>query len=521
MSDHRTALSLVLMALAALATSPPVAVAAKEAPRPNVVMVVTDDQTLVDYNRASMPRTHRLLGKPGTTFTEAIVTTPLCCPSRASLITGQYGHNNGVLRNNYDDLRQKHNVLPAWLQHAGYRTIHVGKFMNRCPDSAGSDTAVAPGWDEWHSVVTPGYFDYELQVNGRTKPKGKDPKDYLGRVLQKTSTKLIQKFAPRKKPFYLQLDEYAPHISVGDDLGGRCENGAVPDPADADLFADAALPEPPNFNEADVSDKPSFIQALPQLDEGAIGGLRTLHQCNLASLASVDRAIARVHKEVKRAGELDRTVFVYLSDNGFFAGEHRIPVSKQNPYEEGIRVPMVWSAPRSLVGRAPATVDLPVANIDVPATILDFAGAEPCVSEKRRDCRTLDGRSMRPLLAGREARWPEDRALAVELDRGKSPVESDGRACEYSGARTTSGILLEHRGYIDPAQNGACVPTLEYELYDLDADPFQLESIHSTVTGAPPSPLETELANRLATLATCKGIEGRDAKPRDGRTWCE
>ncbi len=215
-------------------------------------------------------------------------------------------------------------------------------------------------------------------------------------------------------------------------------------------------------------------------------------------------------------------MFIYTSDNGFYSGEHRIPVSKQNPYEEAIRVPMVISAPRELIGgRPPAEVDLPVANIDLPATILDFAGAEPCASEHRRDCRTLDGRSLRPLLEGDVSAWPVDRALVVELDRGKSPVEVDGRACDYTGVRTTSGVLIEHRGAIDPSAGGACVPLHEFELYDLVADPYQLQSFHSTVTGSVPSPLETDLSARLAVLATCKGIEGRDPRPSGGRTWCE
>jgi N-acetylglucosamine-6-sulfatase len=513
----RRACIALLAVLGLLALLPAGAAAGK----PNVVMILTDDQTLADYNPTTMPRTHRLLGRGGTTFSQAIVTTPLCCPSRASLITGQYGHNNGVLRNNYDDLRRKDSVLPAWLRRAGYRTIHVGKFMNKYANSTGSEREVPPGWDEWHSVVAPRYYGYDLQVNGRTKPKGSDPGDYLGRVLEETSAEMIERYAPRRRPFFLQLDEYAPHISVGDDVGGRCENGAVPDPADAGLFTGVALPQQPNFNEADVSDKPSFIRSLPQLEQGAIDGLATLHGCSLASLASVDRAIARLHREVRRAGELDNTVFVFTSDNGFYAGEHRIPVSKQNPYEEGIRVPMVWSAPRELLGRAAPEVGLPVANIDVPATILDFAGAEPCSSRNRRDCRTLDGRSLVPLLKGRESKWPRDRALVVELDRGKSPVESDGRACDYTGVRTTGGILVEHRGYIDPAQGGACVPILEYELYDLAADPYQLDSIHSTVTGTEPTPLERKLGRRLGKLATCKGIKGRDPKPNRGRTWCE
>lgn len=514
---RRPLLTLLAAALALAALAAP----AGAASRPNIVLIVTDDQTLASYEERTMPLTQRLLGGEGTTFSEAIVTTPLCCPSRAALLTGQYGHNNGVLRNTYEALRDKENVLPTWMRRAGYATIHVGKFMNQYSDATGDDSEVAPGWDEWHSVVAPRYYDYDLQVNGRTQPQGSDADDYLGRVIDDRSTAMVERYAPRRKPFFMEVDHYAPHISVGD-VTGRCQNGAVPDPLDLEsgLFDDEPLPMSPNFNEADISDKPSFIQKLPQLDQGSIDGLRELNGCALASLASVDRNVASLVRAVRRAGELDETMFVFTSDNGFYAGEHRIPVSKQNPYEEAIRVPLVVRAPRDLAARTPATSNLPVAGIDVTATIVDVAGAEPCKSRRRGDCRTLDGRSLVPLLRGRTGAWPEDRAVVVELDRGKSPVDADGRACDYTGVRTTAGILIEHRGAIDPDAGGACLPLLEYELYDLEADPFQLQNLHSSVSGAT-APLETELARRLAKLEDCKGIRGRDPRPGGGRTWCE
>ena len=520
---RRAATALLAVLAVVAAVTPPATAAAK--PPPNVVLIVTDDQTLADYDERAMPRTHELLGARGTTFGQAIVTTPLCCPSRASIITGQYGHNNGVLRNNYGDLRRKGSTLPAWLGRAGYRTIHVGKYMNRYAAAAGSEKEVAPGWDEWHSVVVPSYYEYDLQVNGKTKSFGSAPDDYLGRVIDARSTKLVRRYAPKRKPFFLQVDHYAPHDAVERDERGvatRCAGGAVPDPADEGAFSSEPLPTGPSFNEADLSDKPSFMQALQPLDEGSVGGLRVLHQCALESLASVDRNVEALHDAVKREGELGNTVFVFMSDNGLFAGEHRIPVSKQNPYEEAVRIPMVVRAPRKLTGgRQPAEVDLQVANIDVAPTILELAGAEPCATGKRRSCRTLDGRSLLPLLEGRESAWPDDRALVVELDRGKSPVAADGRACDYSGVRTTGGILIEHRGAIDPAAGGRCVPLHEFELYDLAADPFQLESLHSSVTGGSPGALESDLSDRLARLADCRGIEGRDPRPGRGRTWCE
>jgi arylsulfatase A-like enzyme len=511
----------LIAALAALAL--PAAALAK--PSPNIVVILTDDQTLADYNRASMPRTQRLLGGRGTTFGQAIATTPLCCPSRASLITGQYGHNNGVLRNNYADLREKANTLPVWLDRAGYTTIHVGKYMNRYADAVGSPAEIAPGWDQWHTVVAPSYYDYDLQVNGETTSFGSAPDDYLGRVIEDRSTKMVERFAPRRRPFFLQVDHYAPHIALDAEergAGTRCAGGATPDPADEGSFAGEPLPQSPSFNEGDVSDKPSFVRSLPPLDSGQVATLPVLHQCALESLASVDRDVAAIRKSVKAAGELDRTVFVFLSDNGLFYGEHRIPGSKHNPYEEALRIPMVISAPRDLLGRRPPVrVDLPVANIDIPPTIIELAGADPCPGDRPRSCRVLDGRSLVPLLRGRERAWPEDRALVVELSRRHSPTAGDGRACDYTGVRTTAGLLAHHRGAIDPAAGGDCVPIDEFELYDLAADPFQLQSLHSTGTGAAPSALETDLSARLARLADCRGIKGRDPKPRDGRTWCE
>ena len=513
----------VVATLAAFAL--PAAAGAAE-PSPNVILIVTDDQALSDYDKTSMPRTTKLLGRSGTTFRQAIATTPLCCPSRASIITGQYGHNNGVLRNNYAELRQKTNTLPVWMDRAGYNTIHVGKFMNRYADAVASPAEVAPGWDQWHTVVTPSYYGYDLQVNGGTIPFGTAADDYLGRVIDERSTKMVERFAPKRRPFFLQVDHYAPHIALGGEERGststRCAGGATPDPSDEGSFAGEPLPPKPSFNEEDVSDKPSFVRSLPTMDSGLVGMLPVLRQCALESLASVDRNVAALRKSVEAAGELDRTVFVFLSDNGLFYGEHRIPGSKHNPYEEAVRVPMVVSAPRDLIGgRPPARVGLQVGNIDVAPTILDFAGAEPCPSDRARDCRVMDGRSMVPLLRGEEEAWPDDRALVVELARGHSPTGGDGRACNYSGVRTTDGLLAHHRGAVDPAAGGDCVPIDEYELYDLAADPFELQSIHSTVTGAAPTPLETDLSARLAALEDCRGIRGRDPRPNGGRTWCE
>jgi N-acetylglucosamine-6-sulfatase len=486
-------------------------------PRPNVVMVMTDDQTLEQMRRDTMPKTTKLVLRSGTNFEQAIATTPLCCPSRATFLTGQYAHNHGVLENDYGLLRDESSTLPVWLQAAGYRTIHVGKYMNRYKKARGPNT-IAPGWDQWHSALERySFYDYVLRINGRKKSYGDEPDDYLTRVLNEIAVKQVEK-AAGPRPFYLQVDQYAPHIAPGDK--DRCDGAAVPDPRDYERFTDVSLPEPPNFNEADVSDKPSFIQRLRPLKRKKIRDLERRYGCALASLRGVDRGVADLFQALDRSGELDDTVVIFVSDNGFYYGEHRIPDAKQNPYEEALRIPLAIRVPPAFLAGADqrGSVSELVGNIDVVPTILEFAGASPCTAEGA--CRTLDGRSLVPFLTGNAGAIPNDRSFAVELQRIalNAPILG-GRACTYSGVRTQNRLYVHHTEALNP-RTRACEPVDDTELYDLQADPFQLESRHDAAPGSPDAIAEASLAQRAATLRDCAGIEGRDPLPPSGH-WCE
>ena len=225
-SHHRLALGGVTLLAAAglgLAASDPLPGApggAKAAPgggRPNIVLIQTDDQTYRQLTRRVMPNTKRLLAQHGTSFTDYIASTAQCCPSRASLLTGQYAHNHGVTSNNvgYPGLVDKDNVLPVWLQRAGYRTIHVGKFLNGYERSAEPDSVVAPGWDQWHSVLgNTHYYDYDLFVNGTVRHHGRRRGDHITHVLNRDAVRLVKRYAPKGHPFYLQLDQRAPHVGT-------------------------------------------------------------------------------------------------------------------------------------------------------------------------------------------------------------------------------------------------------------------------------------------------------------------
>ncbi len=200
------------------------------------------------------------------------------------------------------------------------------------------------------------------------------------------------------------------------------------------------------------------MQRRPLLDEDTIAAIERRYRCTLEALYGVDRGIGRIIKEVDRKGELNQTVFVFTSDNGFFYGEHRIDKGKPDPYEENIHQPLFISVPVHYRDRAELvpTSDAPVANIDLAPTLLDLAKTSPCRS--KRICRTMDGRSLMPLIEGNGAEFPDPRGIALEIND-----------CDYRGVRFDRQVYLEY-GVADGA--GGCTKT-DTEYYDLLEDPGQ------------------------------------------------
>lgn len=485
--------------------------AAKGGPKlpeqPNIVFFMTDDQPRSTVVPEAMPNLYSLLMAQGTTFSDYIVPTPLCCPSRVATATGQYGHNNGVLRNVYDDLIGKKNVLSVWLQRAGYTTAHIGKFYNAYERSAtvSSPKEVAPGWDLWFTQLEKRkYYNWKASKNGKKVRFGETDAEHLTEVTNRVATRWAKKMVKEPDPFYMQLDFYAPHGAAGRDA--RCASGPTPAPRDEGRFETTPLPMPPSFNEADVSDKPPFVSDRPVMDQAAIDNTARRYRCTLESVLGVDRGIFKVYRTIERQGELDNTVFVFSSDNGYYFGEHRIPKGKNEPYEENLRMPLTILVPPAYRDFAPqvTTLDAPTANIDLAPTFLDLAGAEPC--RNARTCRVMDGRSLMPLLDG-SGGFPERRAFIVELFD-----------CSYRGVRFDQNIYLEYgRGPL-PA-TGQCEPS-DIEHYDLEEDPYQLENIFPAPRRSPEGALELELERRLHELENCAGIAGRDPAPASGY-YCE
>lgn len=474
----RFALATAALAAAVLASSSAVAAdaampadaAVSADTRPNVVVFMTDDQNVSSL--AVMPNVKALLANAGTTFNNSFVTYPLCCPSRATYLTGQYPHNHGVLFNTAPDggyykLRGGE-TLPVWLSRAGYQTAHIGKYLNGYGTQ--DPLEIPPGWGEWYGSVDPSTYrmwGYTLNENGTLVTYGQDavedPALYQTDVYARKAVNYINRKAPGEAPFFLSVAPLAPHTEGGWAASNGNRNPR-PAPRHRGTFADATLPRPASFNELDVSDKPAHIRALPLLDATAIAGITKTYRSRLESLLAVDEAVKSIVDALAARGELSRTLFVFTSDNGWLQGEHRIPSGKIHPYEESIRVPLILRGPGVPAG---ATSSVLAGNIDLAATVLAAAQATPGI--------TIDGRS---LLTP-----PNRSALLVETG------PRSGGARWYAAIRTARFVYVEHS-------------TGERELYDLSVDPSQLRSRHADSAYAQ---IRAALADELHRLQACAG----------------
>lgn len=399
---------------------------------PNIVLIVTDDQRIGTLD--AMPAVRRLLGGQGTRFTNAIASNPLCCPSRATILTGRYSHGTGVYANwgsaggwpAFDDSGAESSTIATALDDAGYATGLFGKYMNRYPEAPTG--YVPPGWDRWFVFAEENgaYYDYATFDNDRgTQHHGSTPRDYSTDVIRRRAVSFIRN-TPVETPFFAMITPYGPH------------GPATAAPRDEGAFADETIPVEPALNE-DVSDKPSYIRQQAPADAASMAQ-RTRDQ--LEALRSVDDLVRQVIDVLRSSERLARTLVIFTSDNGMSNGEHRWR-TKVVPYEESIRVPLVVRFDdRVLAGVVRGTL---AANVDIAPTIADFAGVSLSGAE---------GRSLRPVLDGSAAQVRNGVLLEHLRFRGL-PVPT------YCGIRTRRFMYTRY-------ENG------ERELYDLSIDPNQL-----------------------------------------------
>jgi N-acetylglucosamine-6-sulfatase len=475
-------------------TQPPVGQeeASEASDRPNIIFVLADDLDLA--SAGLMPSLRSLLAQEGATFENALVSYPICCPSRATTLTGLYSHNHNVRGNKrpvggFERFREQgneENTIAARLQEEGYRTALFGKYLN----GYGNDDPayVPPGWDEWYAK--PGrfeYYDYELNENGELVSYGGEEEDYLTDVLSGHATDFVRRSASEDRPFFAYVAPTAPH------------SPATPAERHEGAFASEEAPRTPSFDEEDVSDKPAWVQGTEPLTEKETSRLDTRHQQRLESMLAVDEMVGALVEKLEAAGELENTYIVFTSDNGFHLGTHRLRHGKKTPYEEAARVPLFVRGPGVPAG---SSVEEMVLNNDFAPTFAELAGLKGFKA---------DGRSLLPLMRGEEPPFDWRSAVLLEafLDGKSASEEGDAETDDEEGTgegnrtdqtnfrsvRTATHKYVEHG-------NG------ERELYDLQNDPYELENVYETAGPA----LVEDLKGRLETLKECAGDGCREAE---------
>lgn len=431
-----------------------------EQTRPNIIVIMVDDAAASDL--AAMPRTRSLLGArngKGAVYTNFHTATPLCCPSRATLLTGQYSHNHGVWDNapphgGWDSLRPiEPTLLPVAMNRAGYQTSFLGKYANGY-----NKPTVPKGWDKWAGLFgrrTYNYWHFDLSIDGRAKRID-------GYNTWNLGSRAVNQIRHRKSrdPLFMWLSFVAPHTTGGKD------NRHVPAAPEYAGTSRVGLPSSLAVNEKDVSDKPPWIQQRPRMDADARRWAAGLRRQRQDALRSVDDQVQRVVSALKARGELRDTVLMFTSDNGYLLGQHRLVAHKRFPYTESTRVPLLVRG-RGF-GFRTGIHGVPVSNIDLAPTIAHLGKADLL--------RRPDGIDLR--------RAGPDRTLLVEHLK---PYDLVGMPA-YCAVRQHGDLYVEYQGGVR-------------ELYTVE-DRWQ----RWNRAGNPAyNGRQQQLADRMAALGHCGG----------------
>jgi len=400
--------------------------------RPNIIFIMTDDQrwdalSCMGHPFFKCPNTDRIATE-GAKFTNYFVTIPLCSPSRAVILTGQYSHKNGITDNtNRNEQSFKLATFPQLLQKAGYETAFMGKWH------MGNDPSPRPGWDHWIGMPGQGrYIDCPLNIDGKLT----DVKGYITDVIDQYACDYLKQ--KHDKPFMLYIGEKAWHDPHR--------------PADrhAHLYEGEKITRPPSAND-DLSGKPALhnegMQKLRGHETGGYPDETILQQ--LRTLQAVDESVGHIFKTLEETGQLDNTVIIYTSDNGYFWGEHQLG-DKRAAYEESIRDPLLIRYPRLI---KPGTViDTLTLNLDIAPTILDLAGATIPPD--------YQGKSWLALFRDDAKDWRSEFLAEYFAEKNYPHIPT------WQAVRTERWKLIHY-------------PELKEcdELYDLKSDPYEMKNL--------------------------------------------
>ena len=447
--------------------------------RPNILFILTDDLDSRLNTISYMQNLQDLIVSRGTTLEDYFVTTPVCCPSRTTILRGQYTHNHGVYNNyapdggfeKFNKSNEEDSTLAVWLQSAGYRTVLMGKYLNNYPYTDDREY-VPPGWSEWYSPAKKNAYDgydYVLNENGALVAYSPAEKNYFTDVLSRKAVDFILRADEDNTPFFIYLAPFAPH------------EPATSAYRHLELFSDLTVPRPPSFNEADVSDKGPGLSGNPLLTDAQILEMDNLYRGRVRSLQAVDEMIAELIKTLEETGQLENTYIVFTSDNGFHMGQHRLYSGKEFLFEEDISVPFIVRGPG--IAENEVVSGYLTGNVDLTSTFADWAGVQPPAF--------VDGRSLVDLLEGSPIP-AENWRQAYLLEEYRSGDENFPTPT-YSGLRTLQYLYVEYSEDF-------------VEFYDLQQDPYQLENIAPSTDPA----VLKYYSDMLKALNKCSGDSCRE-----------
>ena len=429
--------------------------------RPNVVLILADDLDRSVFEGSTLDSAWT---PEGTSFDNALVTTSLCCPSRASILRGQYAHNTGLVNNLNEEpgggasffraAGLEGQTLATLLREGGYETWFGGKYLNGHEEAGGWKGHVPPGWDHWRA-----YLD-EWAVNRDGTVVGFE--GHYTDWLSGRAKRFIEGRRGLSAPFFMHVSPWDTHSPL------------LPPERHRDAYPDARVPRPPSFDEADISDKPSWVGEKDRIRAAEKDVFDRRYGRRLRSALTLEDLSRDVFSALSRAGHLDDTYVVFTSDNGYHMGLHRMMAAKWTPYTEAHEVPFVVRGPGVPRGRS---FDHLVANTDIAPTVLDLAGLEAP--------RWMDGTSIAPFLDG------------AAPDDWRSSVLIEGTEGTYYGRPGYSGIRREDEVYVEYLGG-------EREYYDLARDPYQLVNR--------PEAASRTLKEDLRALKTCSGDGCRHAE---------
>jgi N-acetylglucosamine-6-sulfatase len=485
--------------------------------RPNLVVVMADDMRVDDLRFA--PTVRNLVGRVGVTFENSFSPYPLCCPARASFLTGTYAHNHGVLWHKrpygyaaFDDSR----TLATSLATAGYRTGFVGKYLNgygrmRSLVSGQPSVRYVPhGWDDWRASIdsvrgvrgsTYNYFDLPLNVNGRVDSSHRG--EYSSTVIGDESVAMARRFAARPAtPFFMDVSYVAPHSgtrepgdppSFSTDRRGNLWDFRTPGRPtsvrgrfDEVVERGAGMPRDGGPSEQDISDKPASYRRVPEPSHQERGWLRDLTRQRAEAVSVMDEQVGRLVAELKRSGAWRRTVLAFTSDNGYFLGEHRRRSGKVRALEPSLRVPLLVTGPGLRSGERRYD---PITTIDLSATLLDLGDAEAPWP--------ADGVSRVPTLRLGDQGWTSPVLTEAGTPGNLPPVPG------FDDARTAIGIRTARYSYIVNRRGSD-------ELYDLLTDPLENQNV---ILDKDYSEVRLLLEEVWAEVRNCAGDQCQAALP--------